>query len=407
LTRIPRTLIEEITRTTSRAQKEWAVARTRGDFKRFRPWLKKIVALRRSEAEAVGYEDQPYDALLEEYEPGARGRDIALLFDALRQELVPLVNHLTHARRRPDVRVLTRAYPLEGQRKLCEHVAGAIGFDFSRGRWDTAVHPFFTSLGPHDFRIALRFKEHDFGEALFATLHEVGHALYEQGLDPSLYGTPLGEARSLGLHESQARLWENAVGRSWPFWKYFFPIAQRLFHESLHDVDVESFHFALNNVEPSLIRVGADEATYDLHILIRFELELALIAGDLDAAELPGAWNEAYRRFLGVTPKSDNEGCLQDGHWAEGLIGYFPTYTLGNIFAAQLFARAGSDLGDLDASFAAGDFGGLLGWLRDKVHRHGQRYSSAQLIERATGSPPDHRPLLIALRQKYSELYGL
>jgi carboxypeptidase Taq len=217
----------------------------------------------------------------------------------------------------------------------------------------------------------------------------------------------MGEAVSLGMHESQARLWENTVGRGLAFWKHFFPLARSVFHDALHDVPLDAFHFAINRVGPSVLRVSADEVTYNLHILVRFELERALLVGDLKAGDLPAAWNEAYRHYLGVTPRDDAEGCLQDGHWASGLIGYFPTYTLGNIFAAQLYARAAADLGDLDAALARGDFGGLLGWLRDKVHRHGSRYPAARLIEQATGAPPDHRPLVQSLRRKYGDLYGL
>jgi len=221
------------------------------------------------------------------------------------------------------------------------------------------------------------------------------------------HGTPMGEAASLGVHESQSRLWENQMGRGRPFWEQFFPFARQVFPAALGDVAVDDFHFAINCVEPSLIRVGADQVTYDLHILVRFELEKALVAGDLSASDIPAAWNEAYRRYLGITPSNDAEGCLQDGHWAAGLIGYFPTYTLGNLFAAQLLARANTDLGNQCERFARGDFTGLLGWLREKVHRQGQRYSAARLIEYATGTPPDQGPLVQALRQKYAGLYGI
>jgi carboxypeptidase Taq len=235
----------------------------------------------------------------------------------------------------------------------------------------------------------------------------VGHGLYEQGLGPEQEGTPLGSINSLALHESQSRLWENLVGRSLPFWKYFFPRARQAFPEALGKVSVGDFYLAVNHVEPSYNRIQADEVTYNLHILVRFELEGAMIRGDLAVADLPGAWNEAYKNTLGVAVPNDAEGCLQDGHWSEGLIGYFPTYTLGNLFAAQLFVRARADLGSLDAAFAKGDFSGLLDWLRDKVHRHGSRYPAAVLIEKATGAAPDHRPLVEALKSKFTEVYGI
>jgi carboxypeptidase Taq len=269
------------------------------------------------------------------------------------------------------------------------------------------AHPFCTGIGPGDTRITTRYDERQFGDAFFGVLHEVGHALYEQGLPAEHSGTPMGESVSLGVHESQSRLWENAVGRSRPFWMYWFPMVRRVFHQALHDVALDQFLAAVNHVEPSLIRVQADEVTYNLHIIIRFELEQALLADELPISALPDTWNQKYREALGVTPANDAEGCLQDIHWSAGLVGYFPTYTLGNIYAAQLFARARADLAGLDESFARGDFGELLAWLRDHVHRHGQRYRSVPLIERATGAKPDHRLLIAALKHKYGELYGL
>lgn len=406
-TRLPRDLVEEMARTTSHAQQEWIVARAKSDFSHFRPWLSKVVTLKRREAECLGYDDVPYDALLDEYEPGAKSREIAALFESLRRELVPLVAAIAGAPKRPDVAILHREYPIDRQRIFGEAVAGALGFDFHRGRLDTTAHPFCSGIGPGDCRITTRFDLHDVGGALFGIMHEVGHGLYDQGLDPEHYGTPMGEAVSLGVHESQSRLWENAVGRSRPFWEHFYPLARQVFHEALRETPLDDFLFAVNHVEPSVNRVQADEVTYNLHILIRFELEQALLSGDLPPSDVPGAWNEKYQKYLGITPKNDAEGCLQDIHWSAGLIGYFPTYTLGNLFAAQLFARANEDLGDQSASFARGEFAPLLGWLREKVHRQGQRHPSARLVEVVTGSTVDHRPLVRALREKYGSLYGL
>jgi len=406
-TKLPRRLIQELARVTTLAHHEWAFARRDADFARFRPWLDKIVNLKRREAEALGYPDSPYDALLDEYEPGAKSRELAVLFAALRQELVPLVNAVADSPRKADSSILHREYPLERQRTFGEATAAALGFDFQRGRLDSAAHPFSIGIGPGDCRITTRYNPHDFTDAFFTILHETGHALYEQGLDPAHHGTPMGEAPSLGLHESQARLWENTVGRSYAFWRHFFPLAQRAFPDSLANVALDAFHFAVNHVQPSLVRVQADEVTYNLHILIRFELEQALLAGDLEPAGVPAAWSEAYNRYLGVAPSNDAEGCLQDGHWACGLFGYFPTYTLGNVFAAQLYAAACSELGDLSDSFSRGEFGLLLRWLRQKVHGQGGRYPAVRLIERLTGSAPDHRPLVSGLRNKYSELYCL
>jgi carboxypeptidase Taq len=405
--RLPRSLVEEVARTTALAQQAWAEARAAAEFAGFRPWLERIVELKRAEAECVGYAREPYDALLEDYEPDLQSEVVARLYAALRQALVPLARRLAEAPRRPDASVLRRAVPVEGQRRFGEMVAAAVGFDFRRGRMDLGVHPCCTGLGAGDCRIAVRFEARNFAGGLLTILHEVGHGLYEQGLDPRHYGTPMGEAASVAMDEAQARLWENHVGRSAGFWTHFYPRARTAFPEALDDVSQEQFHFALNRVAPSMIRVHADEVTYNLHSMIRFELERALISGNLRAADLPEAWRAAYREALGVAPSNDAEGCLQDGHWADGLIGYFPTYTLGDVFAAQLAARAEAELGSLHEQFVRGEFLELVRWLRDRVYREGGRYSAVRLIERVTGSPPDHRPLVERLQRSYGELYGL
>jgi carboxypeptidase Taq len=405
--RLPRSLVEELARTTALAQPAWAAARTAGEFQRFRPYLERIVALKRSEAECVGYVEEPYDALLEDYEPGLRSGVVARLFDALQRELIPLARRIAGAARQPDASVLRRHFPRERQRQFGEAVAAAIGFEFRRGRLDLGVHPSCSSIGPGDCRISARFIDRDFAGGFFTILHEVGHGLYEQGLDPTHYATPLGEPPSVGADEAQARLWENRVGRERRFWDHFYPRARDLFPESLGDVSLEEFHFAVNRVVPSLVRVRADEVTYNLHIMIRFDLERALLAGSLAVADLPEAWRSAYRQTLGVTPKNDADGCLQDGHWADGLIGYFPTYTVGDVFAAQLFARAELELGDLGDQFARGEFAPLVQWLARRVYQQGGRYPSPRLIQEVTGSAPDHRPLLRILTAKYSALYGL
>jgi carboxypeptidase Taq len=407
LTRLPRSLVEELARIVPLAQQQWSTSRQEADFASFRPWLEKIVALRRQEAECLGYPDEPYDALLEDYEPGTRTQDIVGLFGSLRDELAGLVRAIGQSRKRPKSAILRRNYATDSQQSFGREVASALGFDFERGRIDQAVHPFCSQIGLGDCRIAIRYSNNNFSDAFFSLLHEVGHGLYDQGLDPSFDGMPVGTVTSVGLSESQSRLWENLVGRSLSFWKYFFPRARQAFPEALGKVSLGDFHSAINQVGPSLNRVQADEVTYNLHILVRFELERALVKGDLHVADLPAAWNDAYKRTLGIVPANDAEGCLQDGHSSEGLIGYFPTYTLGNLFAAQLFAKARTDLGNLDQAFAHGQFGGLLDWLREKVYRHGSRYSAAQLVERATGTKPQHKPLIEGLREKYGELYGI
>ena len=286
-------------------------------------------------------------------------------------------------------------------------VAGAIGFDFQRGRLDVTHHPFCSSMGPHDCRITTRYDEHYFPMAFFGILHEAGHGLYDQGLPTAHYGLPPGSYVSLGIHESQSRLWENAVGRSRAFWQFFFPVAQQQFPDALADVSLDDFHFAINDVRPSLIRIEADEATYNLHIIIRFELERAALRGDLSVADLPGAWREKYREYLGIEPPNDADGVLQDIHWSAGLIGYFPTYTLGNLYAAQFFQQADADLGGIDDLLSRGEFGPLLQWLRERIHARGQCYSAAELADTVTGKPLTHQPLLDLLRRKFEPLYGI
>jgi carboxypeptidase Taq len=405
--KMPAKLVEELARTTTRAQGIWQEARKNDDFVAFRPWLEKIVSLKRQEAQAIGYKTTPYDALLEEYEPGATTAEITELFAALRKDLVPLVAAIIDSGKRPRHEILAREYPVDRQELFSQEAAAAIGFDFTSGRLDTTAHPFCSGIGPGDTRLTTRYNPRHFNEAFFGTLHEAGHGIYDQGLDHGRFGEPLGSAVSLGIHESQSRLWENQVGRSRPFWEHFFPRARQVFPATLGDVGLDDFYFAVNDVQPSFIRVDADEATYNLHIILRFEMEQALLTGDLQPADVPGAWNERFHKMFQLSPPSDALGCLQDIHWSMGGLGYFPTYTLGNLYAAQLMDRARQDLGDLDADFRAGEFGRLKTWLNDKVHRPGQRYRPRDLCRRITGKPLTHQPLLAYLRKKYTPLYGI
>jgi carboxypeptidase Taq len=405
--KLPKELVEELARVTTRAQQAWQEARQANDFAAFRPWLEKVVALKRQEAAAVGYKTVPYDALLDEYEPGATAAEITRLFAALREDLVPLIAAIKASGRRPRRDVLERDYPVDRQRVFGEAAAAAIGFDFAAGRLDVTTHPFCSGIGPGDCRITTRYNPRFFNEAFFGVLHESGHAIYEQGLDPAHYGTPLGSFASLGIHESQSRLWENQVGRGRPFWEHFFPRARQVFHEALYDVALDDFFFAINDVQPSFIRVEADEATYNLHIILRFELEQAILSGDLQPIDVPGAWNEKFKKSFGLTVPSDAQGCLQDIHWSMGGLGYFPTYTLGNLYAAQFMEQARTDLPGLEDDFRRGEFDRLKGWLNEKIHRPGQRYRAGQLCERVTGRPLSHQPLLAYLRGKYGPLYRL
>ncbi len=407
-TKLPPDLVEELARTCALAREVWVEARRKSDFALFRPWLEKVVALKRQEAAAVGCgTGVPYDALLDDYEPGETTADLTRLFADLREALVQLVLAIATTGKKPDGSILERDYPVDRQEAFGRAAAAAIGFDFEGGRLDVTTHPFCSGIGPGDTRLTTRYNLRDFGDAFFSILHEAGHGIYDQGLDPVHHGTPLGSPVSLGIHESQSRMWENLVGRSRAFWEYFFPKVRQAFPEALGDVSLDAFYFAINDVRPSFIRVDADEATYNLHILLRFELEQALISGDLKAADVPAAWNQTFQRYLGLAVPDDARGCLQDTHWSGGGIGYFPTYTLGNLCAAQFFAQARADLGDLEAQFRRGEFAPLKEWLNAKIHRQGQRHRAGDLVVAVTGKPLSHRPLMDYLKAKYAPLYGL
>ena len=400
-TRLPRRLVEEMARVSALSSQAWSEARDANYFKGFEPWLDQTFALAREKADAMGYDGGVrYDALLEDYEPGMTTAQLSTLFAEVRQGLVPLVDSL---RDRPpaSTHLTERDFPVDRQRVFAEKMALTLGFGVDGGRFDLGPHPFCTSIGTGDVRLSTRYHPRNLTSGFLGTVHETGHALYEQGLDPAHYGTPMGDAVSLGIHESQSRLWENLVGRSNGFWLHFYPELQDTFRESLQDISIDEFRAMMNTVAPGLIRVEADEVTYNLHIVIRFELERALLDGDLRAADLPGVWNERYEQYLGITPDSDRNGCLQDIHWSEALIGYFPTYTLGNVYSAQLFEAAERAVGPLEDAFAAGEFSALREWLRENVHRHGKRYKAPALIERVTGAPPSPSALVTSLSNRY------
>ena len=405
--KLPQSLVEELARTASLAQHAWQQPRTKDDYASFAPHLAKTFELKRAQAEALGYDDSPYDPLLDDFEPQERTANVAALLSELRGPLIPLVGENAGRQSRPHAQILARRYPIDVQEQFAKQASAAIGFSYERGRLDVTAHPFCTGLGPNDCRITTRYDERHFNSAFFGTLHEAGHGIYDQGLPGDWYGLPPGEAVSLGIHESQSRMWENLVGRSRAFWEHFYPTAQAQFPDALADVALDAFYFAINDVRPSLVRVEADEATYNLHILIRFEMEQALLADDLPIDDVPAAWNEKYHQYLGIRPPGDADGVLQDVHWSAGLVGYFPTYALGNLYAAQFFAQAENELGDLSADFASGQFEPLRAWLAEKIHRHGQCYSAAELVQNATGKPLSHGPLIAQLRAKLAPLYGL
>lgn len=402
-------LVKKIAASTVRGQQQWDAARKNNQFSEFKPILNEIIQLKKEVGGLLseGTDKSPYESLLDEYEPNASTKQIDDLFAQLRVPLVDLVQRIQGSEKQPNVNLFRQALPLAQQKQLSQEVAEAIGFDFDRGRLDETSHPFCTTLGPHDCRILTRYDSNDLGTGLFGTMHEAGHGMYEQGLNPEQFGLPLGMYTSLGIHESQSRMWENQVGRSRAFWRWIPSKLKELFDTQYSDASEEELYFAANQVRPSLIRVEADEATYNLHIIIRYELEKQLIQGDLDVNDLPEVWNARYQEDLGVTVTTDSDGVLQDVHWSAGLFGYFPTYTIGNLISAQLFSEAEKSIESLDEKIGQGRFHDLLDWNRSKVHCHGQAKSSEEIVAYATGQSLSPNYLVNYLQNKLEPLYEL
>ncbi|GAB6875358.1 carboxypeptidase M32 [Thermaerobacter litoralis] len=405
--RVPPDLVAELARASSQGYQAWVEARQQRRFAVFAPALARLIELRRQMADALGYPEERYDALLEGHEPGMRTRQVRELFARLKEGLVPLVQAIAERQDRVRDDFLQGDFPDADQWALTVEALEAIGFDFQRGRQDRSIHPFTAPLSTGDVRLTTRINPGLFGPAFFSSLHEGGHGLYEQGFPPAWHRTPLADGASSAVHESQSRLWENVIGRSREFWAFFFPRVQARFPHQLAGVDAEAMYRAVNRSRPSLIRVDADEVTYNLHIMLRFELELALLAGDLPVDELPAAWREKTRAYLGLEPADDVEGVLQDIHWSWGGFGYFPSYALGNLIAAQLWEAALQDEPALPQRIARGELGAVLAWMREHVHRHGARYEPLELVRRATGAELSEQPFLRYIRRKYGELYGL
>lgn len=402
--KLPTSLVEELSRATALAHETWVEAREKSDWALFAPTLEKLLELTRQQAEYLGYEEHIYDALLNQYETGMKTRDVERVFDELRPGLVELVQYIA-ASPKIDDSCLKRGFAEDKQKAFGEKVIKLLGYDFTRGRQDKAVHPFCTSFTRNDVRITTRFEEDWLPAALMGTIHETGHALYEQGLDPKDDNSPLGGAVSLGVHESQSRLWENVIGRSRSFWNIFYKDLQATFPEQLGDVDPETFYRAINRVEPSFIRVEADEVTYNLHIMIRFELEKKMLDGSLKVADVPKVWNETMQEYLGVTPPTDALGCLQDVHWSFAGFGYFPTYSLGTLLASQLYEKATADNPQIVTDLEKGEYMSLLSWLRTNIHQPGRRYLPAELVERVCGEPAQSRSYLKYLNDKFRGIY--
>jgi len=405
--KVPLQLVVRLAKATTLAKEAWGRAREESAFSIFAPHLEELLRLKRQVADHVGYQGERYDALMDEFEPGMTCAEVGEIFASLRQPLAEFMRRLVAAKRQPDASILKRRFPREAQERFARRMAEAIGFDFGGGRLDVSKHPFCTGVGAGDVRLTTRYDENFFNGAIFGVLHEAGHGMYEQGLDPAHSFTPAGQSTSLGIHESQSRMWENLVGRSLPFWERFFPECQAAFPEALGGVPLGAFHGAINKVQPSLVRVEADEVTYTLHIILRFELERAMIDGTLAVKDVPEAWNAKARELLGIVPARDAEGCLQDIHWSLGVFGYFPTYALGNLYAAQFFAAARRDVPDLIERIRRGDLAALREWLRVNIHRHGQLYRPGELVRRVTSKALSTEPFMSYLREKYSGIYGL
>jgi carboxypeptidase Taq len=397
-TKLPVTFVEEFERSAALAREAWKDARQAANFAGFQPHLQKMVDLSKQKADLFGYKASPYDALLDQFEPGATVSYIRPLFAELKSALVDLVQAIGSETKDGDP--LTGQYPIGEQQAFNQLIAGAIGYDFDSGRIDTTTHPFQTSLGPNDQRITTRYDENLFQMSLYGIMHETGHALYEQGLPADAFGTPLGSPASLGIHESQSRLWENHVGRSASFWDRWYADAARCLTD-LKRFDPATVIRGVQQVRPSFIRVEADEVTYDLHILLRFEIEVGLIEGTIAVRDLPAIWNERFAELFGIKVPNDRVGVLQDIHWSLGALGYFPTYTLGNLNAAQLMHRASTDITGLNDSLVRGEYRPLLDWLRNHVHRYGRRYLPNDLMARATGEATKAKYRIEYLRDKY------
>lgn len=404
--KVPSEYVAEWSKITTIAHGAWEEARANDDFSHFQPHLEKIVEMRRQYADFFQPYEHVYDPLLDDFEPGMTTAEVQEIFTSLRPKQVELIQAISE-KPQVDDSFLHLNYDEKGQWEFGEAAITKYGYDWNRGRQDKAAHPFTTHFGLGDVRITTRVDENFLNTALFGTLHEAGHAIYEQGVAQELDRTPLGSGASLAVHESQSRMYENLLGRSYDFWVHFYPTLQEKFTTQLGNVDLDTFYKGINKVEPSLIRVESDEATYNLHIMLRLELEIALMEGELAVSDLPEAWNARMRDYLGVTPPNDADGVLQDVHWSAGILGYFPTYALGNLISNQLWEKINQDIPGLSGQIQAGNFGELLAWLRENVHRHGAKYKPQYLVKKIVGTTISPEPYLKYLNEKFGAIYGL
>ena len=404
--RVPNEYVAEWSKITTVAHGAWEEARANDDFAHFQPHLEKILEMRRQYADFFKPYDHVYDPLLDDFEPGMTTADVQEIFTSMRPKQVELIKAISE-KPQVDDSFLHLHFDEKNQWEFGEEAITKYGYDWNRGRQDKAAHPFSTGFGVGDVRITTRVDENFLNTALFGTLHEAGHAIYEQGVAEELDRTPLGSGASLAIHESQSRMYENLLGRSYDFWVHFYPSLQERFKTQLGNVDLETFYKGINKVEPSLIRVEADEATYNLHVMLRMELEIAMMEGSIEVADLPEAWNQRMVDYLGVTPPNNADGVLQDVHWAGGAIGYFPTYSLGNLVSNQLWEKIAQDIPDLSGQIQSGNFAELLAWLRENLHRHGKKFKPQVLVKRIVGETISPEPYLKYLNEKFGAIYGL
>lgn len=405
-TKVPSEFVVRFARATTVGQSVWEKAKIASDFSIFKPNLEQLVELRREYAEFFKPWDHVYDPLLDDFEPGMKTAEVQAIFEKLRPEQVSLIKTIAE-KEKVDRSFLFLEYPEKGQWDFGEEVITQFGYDWKHGRQDKSAHPFTTSFGIHDVRITTRVKENYLPTAMFGTFHECGHALYEMGVSPGLNRSPLADGASMAVHESQSRMWENIIGRSKEFWTRYYPRLQEYFPTQLGNVSLDAFYRGVNAVEPSLIRVEADEATYNLHIMLRLELEIALMEGSLAVKDAPQAWNEKFEEYLGIIPPNDADGVLQDVHWSFGGFGYFPTYALGNLVSAQLWEKMSEDIDDIDGKVADADFTPILAWLREHIHVHGAKFEPQELVEKVTGSKITPEPFIRYLKKKFGAIYNL
>ena len=405
--KVPSELVAELAQKTALAHNIWVQARQEKNFAAFQPALEELVTLIRRQAECLGYTDHIYDPLLDIYEPGMKTAEVTAVFDQLKPALIPLVKAVAEQQDAVRDTVFQQKFDVDAQWQFTLDVLQEIGYDFNRGRQDKTPHPFTTTFSPGDVRVTTRVSPDTFGEALSSSIHEGGHALYEQGISPALGRTLLYDGTSMAVHESQSRMWENVIGKSRAFWTYFLPKLHAGFPQQTQGVDVDLIYQSLNVVKPDFIRVEADELTYNFHIFLRFELETALMAGDIQVKDLPEAWNAKMQEYLGITPPDAALGVLQDVHWSAALFGYFPTYALGNVLSLQFYQCILRDIPDLSDQISQGEFGPLLNWLREHIHRHGSKFPPKELIQRVTGEGMNPQPFVDYVKAKYGELYGI